>query len=160
LSVAQPGSECFYRSSAKGIAAEPYASKIIKERMSPGKLYERARKNVTDLSDFDQSEIQNLTGSDGQSIRNDLCFISEADKTLQRIKDYIDRPARLQTNAMGKRSMARSRRLRGRHVISVIEPIIGPSAISTAAAWTYSLTHQLIQRCLSGQPDTKCLGDP
>ncbi len=33
-------------------AAEPYASKIIKERMSPGRLYERARKNLTDLSDF------------------------------------------------------------------------------------------------------------
>ncbi len=33
-------------------AAEPYASKIIKERMSPGKIYEKVRKNVSDLSDF------------------------------------------------------------------------------------------------------------
>ena len=33
-------------------AAEPYASKIIKERMSPGKLYEKARKNISDISDF------------------------------------------------------------------------------------------------------------
>ena len=33
-------------------AAEPYASKIIKDRMSPGKIYEKARKNVSDLGDF------------------------------------------------------------------------------------------------------------
>jgi len=33
-------------------AAEPYASKIIKERMRPGRLYEKARKNVSDLGDF------------------------------------------------------------------------------------------------------------
>lgn len=33
-------------------AAEPYASKIIRERMSPGKIYDRVSKNVSDLSDF------------------------------------------------------------------------------------------------------------
>jgi ubiquinone biosynthesis protein len=33
-------------------AAEPYASKIIKERMRPGRIYEKVAKNVSDLSDF------------------------------------------------------------------------------------------------------------
>lgn len=33
-------------------AAEPYASKIIKERMKPGRIYEKARKNIMDISDF------------------------------------------------------------------------------------------------------------
>jgi len=33
-------------------AAEPYASKIVKERMRPGRIYEKARKNVSDLGDF------------------------------------------------------------------------------------------------------------
>jgi ubiquinone biosynthesis protein len=33
-------------------AAEPYASKLMRERLKPGKLFERARKNVVDISDF------------------------------------------------------------------------------------------------------------
>jgi len=33
-------------------AAEPYASKLVKERMSPFRLYKKARKNVTEFSDF------------------------------------------------------------------------------------------------------------
>jgi ubiquinone biosynthesis protein len=33
-------------------AAEPYATKILKERMRPGRLYDKARKNVMDLSEF------------------------------------------------------------------------------------------------------------
>lgn len=33
-------------------AAEPYASSIIKERIRPGRLYERARKNVMEVSDM------------------------------------------------------------------------------------------------------------
>ncbi|MBI5102349.1 MAG: AarF/ABC1/UbiB kinase family protein [Nitrospirae bacterium] len=33
-------------------AAEPYASKIIGDRVRPGRLYERARKNVMEVSDF------------------------------------------------------------------------------------------------------------
>jgi len=33
-------------------AAEPYATKIIGERVRPAKLYERARKNVMEVSDF------------------------------------------------------------------------------------------------------------
>jgi ubiquinone biosynthesis protein len=33
-------------------AAEPYASKIIGDRVRPGKLFERARKNVMEISDF------------------------------------------------------------------------------------------------------------
>jgi ubiquinone biosynthesis protein len=33
-------------------AAEPYASKIIRERMRPGRIYEKARKNISDISDF------------------------------------------------------------------------------------------------------------
>ncbi len=33
-------------------AAEPYATKIIGERVRPGKIFERARKNVMDVSDF------------------------------------------------------------------------------------------------------------
>ena len=33
-------------------AAEPYAAKLVRERLSPGKLYEKARKNVMDVSDF------------------------------------------------------------------------------------------------------------
>ncbi|MBI5631925.1 MAG: AarF/ABC1/UbiB kinase family protein [Nitrospirae bacterium] len=33
-------------------AAEPYASRIIKDRMKPGKIFDKARKNVMDLSEF------------------------------------------------------------------------------------------------------------
>lgn len=33
-------------------AAEPYASKLIKERIRPGRLYEKARKNALEISDF------------------------------------------------------------------------------------------------------------
>ena len=33
-------------------AAEPYATKLIKERLRPGKLFEKVRKNVMDISDF------------------------------------------------------------------------------------------------------------
>jgi ubiquinone biosynthesis protein len=33
-------------------AAEPYATKIVSERMKPGRLYEKARKNVMDISEF------------------------------------------------------------------------------------------------------------
>jgi ubiquinone biosynthesis protein len=33
-------------------AAEPYASKLVKERLSPGKLFERTRKSVMDIGDF------------------------------------------------------------------------------------------------------------
>lgn len=33
-------------------AAEPYASKLIRERLSPGKLFDRTKKSVTDLGDF------------------------------------------------------------------------------------------------------------
>lgn len=33
-------------------AAEPYASKLIKDRLRPGRLYEKARKNVMEASDF------------------------------------------------------------------------------------------------------------
>jgi ubiquinone biosynthesis protein len=33
-------------------AAEPYASKLVRERLSPGKLFEKVRKNVMDVSDF------------------------------------------------------------------------------------------------------------
>jgi ubiquinone biosynthesis protein len=33
-------------------AAEPYASKLITQRVSPSKLYERARKNIEEVSDF------------------------------------------------------------------------------------------------------------
>ncbi len=33
-------------------AAEPYATKILRERIKPGRLYQRARKNVMELSDF------------------------------------------------------------------------------------------------------------
>ena len=32
-------------------AAEPYASKLVKERLRPGRLYEKLRKNVTEISD-------------------------------------------------------------------------------------------------------------
>ena len=33
-------------------AAEPYASKLIKERIKPARLYEKARKNFMEVSDF------------------------------------------------------------------------------------------------------------
>lgn len=33
-------------------AAEPYATKILRERIKPGRLYARARKNVMELTDF------------------------------------------------------------------------------------------------------------
>jgi ubiquinone biosynthesis protein len=33
-------------------AAEPYASKLLRERIRPSRLYERARKNFMDVSDF------------------------------------------------------------------------------------------------------------
>jgi len=33
-------------------AAEPYASKLIKEKLKPGRLYEKARKNILEISDF------------------------------------------------------------------------------------------------------------
>ena len=33
-------------------AAEPYATKLIKDRLRPGRLYEKARKNVMEASDF------------------------------------------------------------------------------------------------------------
>jgi ubiquinone biosynthesis protein len=33
-------------------AAEPYASKLVRDRLRPGKLFEKARKNVMDLGDF------------------------------------------------------------------------------------------------------------
>jgi ubiquinone biosynthesis protein len=33
-------------------AAQPYASKLIRERISPSRLYEKARKNLIDVSDF------------------------------------------------------------------------------------------------------------
>ena len=33
-------------------AAEPYASKIIRERLRPGRLYESARKNIADIGEF------------------------------------------------------------------------------------------------------------
>ncbi|HYQ48089.1 MAG TPA: AarF/ABC1/UbiB kinase family protein [Thermodesulfovibrionales bacterium] len=32
--------------------AEPYASKIVRERLRPGRLYEKARKNVMEVTDF------------------------------------------------------------------------------------------------------------
>lgn len=34
------------------VAAEPYASKIVKKRMSPSRLYEQTRKNIMELGDF------------------------------------------------------------------------------------------------------------
>ena len=33
-------------------AAEPYASKLVRERLSPGKLFDKTRKSVMDLGDF------------------------------------------------------------------------------------------------------------
>ena len=33
-------------------AAEPYASKLLKEKLKPGRLYEKARKNILEVSDF------------------------------------------------------------------------------------------------------------
>jgi ubiquinone biosynthesis protein len=33
-------------------AAEPYASKLVRERLSPGKLFEKARKSAMEVSDF------------------------------------------------------------------------------------------------------------
>ena len=33
-------------------AAEPYASKLIRERLRPGKLFEKARKNAMEVGDF------------------------------------------------------------------------------------------------------------
>ena len=33
-------------------AAEPYATKLMRERLRPGKLFEKARKNAMDVSDF------------------------------------------------------------------------------------------------------------
>jgi len=33
-------------------AAEPYASKLIRERISPSKIYEKTKKNVMEVSDF------------------------------------------------------------------------------------------------------------
>ncbi len=33
-------------------AAEPYASKLVRERIRPGRLYEKARKNIMEVSDF------------------------------------------------------------------------------------------------------------
>jgi ubiquinone biosynthesis protein len=33
-------------------AAQPYASKLIKERLSPSRIYTKARKNLMDVSDF------------------------------------------------------------------------------------------------------------
>ena len=33
-------------------AAEPYASKLIRDRLKPGKLFEKARKNAMEISDF------------------------------------------------------------------------------------------------------------
>ena len=33
-------------------AAGPYASKLVRERLSPGRLFEKARKNVMEVSDF------------------------------------------------------------------------------------------------------------
>ena len=33
-------------------AAEPYALKIVKDRMSPGRIYEKTRKNISEIGDF------------------------------------------------------------------------------------------------------------
>jgi len=33
-------------------AAEPYASKLVRDRIKPGRLYDKARKNVMEVSDF------------------------------------------------------------------------------------------------------------
>jgi ubiquinone biosynthesis protein len=33
-------------------AAEPYASRLVKERLSPGRIYEKAKKNILDIGDF------------------------------------------------------------------------------------------------------------
>lgn len=33
-------------------ASEPYATKLVRERIRPGRLYEKARRNVMDVSDF------------------------------------------------------------------------------------------------------------
>ena len=33
-------------------AAEPYATKLVKERISPGRIYEKTRKNLMEVSDF------------------------------------------------------------------------------------------------------------
>lgn len=76
-------------------AAEPYASKIVKERMSPGRLYEKARKNVSDLSDFALLFPKQLRQMVQKVLRDDLHikmthigidrFIRDMDRSSNRI---------------------------------------------------------------------------
>ncbi len=55
-------------------AAEPYASKLIRERLSPGKLFGRVRKNVMEASDFAMLFPKQLRQIIQKALKDDIGF--------------------------------------------------------------------------------------
>jgi ubiquinone biosynthesis protein len=91
-------------------AAEPYASKIIKERMSPGKIYEKVRKNVSDLGDFTMIFPKQLRQMVQKVLRDDFHikmthigidrFIRDMDRSSNRISFSLIISAMLLSSAI------------------------------------------------------------
>lgn len=52
--------------------AEPYASKIVMKRISPSRLYEKAKKNITDISDFIFFFPKNMTKLFNKTLKDDI----------------------------------------------------------------------------------------
>jgi ubiquinone biosynthesis protein len=52
--------------------AQPYASTIVMKRISPSRLYEKARKNVTDVTDFIFFFPRNMTKLFNKAIKDDI----------------------------------------------------------------------------------------
>lgn len=52
--------------------AQPYASKIVMKRISPSRLYEKARKNVNDLTDFIFFFPRNMTKLFNKALKDDI----------------------------------------------------------------------------------------
>jgi ubiquinone biosynthesis protein len=76
-------------------AAEPYASKLVRERLSPGKLFEKTRKNVMDVSDFVMLFPKQMKQIIQKTLRDDIGikmthvglekFIKDMDRSSNRI---------------------------------------------------------------------------
>ncbi|MDP2158737.1 MAG: AarF/ABC1/UbiB kinase family protein, partial [Nitrospirota bacterium] len=91
-------------------AAEPYATKIIKERMSPGKIYEKVRKNVSDLGDFTMIFPKQLRQMVQKVLRDDFHikmthigidrFIRDMDRSSNRISFSLIISAMLLSSAI------------------------------------------------------------
>lgn len=75
--------------------AEPYATKLVKERMRPGRIYEKARKNILEITDFATIFPKQMKQIIGKVLRDDIHlkmthvgmerFIRDMDKSSNRI---------------------------------------------------------------------------